>query len=328
MGCNHDHSHDHDHDHGHGHSHGHVHHHGIGGSLRNAVLLTIAFVVGEAVAGWIGHSVALYSDAGHNLADALAMLFSWYAVRVSGKPSTSSRTFGYHRVGILAALINAASLVVIAALIAYEGVERLLHPDPNVHGGLMIVVAGAAVAINAFIAVGLHKHAKDDLNIRSAYLHMIGDAASSCAVIVAGILVSVTHNPIADPIVSFVIAAMILYSSWGILTESIGIFLEFSPANLDMDAVEVAIRHVDGVMDAHDLHVWTIGPGVVACSCHIVVAEQTISSGQQVLRAVVTRLREEFKINHTTVQVEVEGCDANDMYCTMRAAAEAAHHHH
>jgi len=262
------------------------------------------------------------------LADALAMFFSWYAVRIAGKPSTSSRTFGYHRVGILAALINAASLVVIAALIAYEGAERLLHPDPNVHGGLMILVAGAAVAINVFIAMGLHKHAKDDLNIRSAYLHMIGDAASSCAVIVAGVLVTITHNPIADPIVSFIIAAMILYSSWGILTESVSVFLEFSPAGLDMNAVECAIREVDGVIDAHDLHVWTIGPGVVACSCHIVVAEQTISSGQQTLRAVVTKLREGFKINHTTVQVEVEGCDANDMYCTMHRTAEAAGHHH
>ena len=323
MGCEHDHSHDHGHAHGPGH-----HHHGIGGRLRNAVLLTLAFVLGEAIAGWWGHSVALFSDAGHNLADALAMFFSWYAVRVAGRPSTASRTFGYHRVGILAAMLNAASLVVIAALIAYEGVERLLHPDPNVHGGLMILVAGAAVAVNVVIAMGLHKHAKDDLNIRSAYLHMIGDAASSCAVIVAGILVSVTRNPIADPIVSFVIAAMILYSSWGILTESLGIFLEFSPSGLDMSAVESAIRDVDGVIDAHDLHVWTIGPGVVACSCHIVVAEQTISSGQQTLRAVVTRLRDDFKINHTTVQVEVEGCDADDMYCTMHRGAEAAGHHH
>lgn len=320
MGCDHEHSHDH--------GHGHHHHHGVGGNLRNAVLLTLAFVVGEAIAGWLGHSIALFSDAGHNLADALAMFFSWYAVRIAGKPSTSSRTFGYHRVGILAALINAASLVVIAALIAYEGAERLLHPDPNVHGGLMILVAGAAVAINVFIAMGLHKHAKDDLNIRSAYLHMIGDAASSCAVIVAGVLVTITHNPIADPIVSFIIAAMILYSSWGILTESVSVFLEFSPAGLDMNAVECAIREVDGVIDAHDLHVWTIGPGVVACSCHIVVAEQTISSGQQTLRAVVTKLREGFKINHTTVQVEVEGCDANDMYCTMHRTAEAAGHHH
>jgi cobalt-zinc-cadmium efflux system protein len=320
MGCDHDHSHDH--------AHGQVHHHGIGGSLRNAVLLTLAFVVGETIAGWLGHSVALFSDAGHNLADALAMFFSWYAIRVAGKPSTASRTFGYHRVGILAALINAASLVVIAGLIAYEGVERLLHPDPNVHGGLMILVAGAAVAINVFIAVGLRAHAKDDLNIRSAYVHMIGDAASSCAVIVAGILVSVTHNPIADPIVSFVIATMILYSSWGILTESIGVFLEFSPANLDMTAVEVAIRSIDGVIDAHDLHVWTVGPGVVACSCHIIVAEQTISSGQQTLKAVVNRLRDEFKINHTTVQVEVEGCEPNDMYCNMHGADRAAAHHH
>lgn len=293
-----------------------------------AVLLTVLFVAGEALAAWLGHSVALLSDAGHNLADALALVFSWYALRVAGRPATARRTFGYHRVGILAALVNAGSLVVIAVLVVWEGVGRLLNPT-HVNGVLMIGVAGTAVIINGLIAFWLQSGAEHDLNVRSAYLHMLGDAASACAVIAAGVIVAVTHNPLADPIVSFVIAALILWSSWGILTESVNVLLEGCPAGMDTGAVAQAIGQVPGVLDVHDLHVWTVGPGVVACSCHVVVAEQSVSSGQQVLRAVVADLRRRFHINHTTVQVEVEGCEPNDMYCTIRRSehAQIGHHH-
>lgn len=286
-----------------------------------AVALTLLFVAGEVIAGWLGRSVALYSDAGHNLADALALVFSWYALRIAGRPSTARRTFGYHRVGILAALGNAASLVVIALLIAWEGVGRLLHPQAA-RGAVMIGVAAAAVVVNAAIALWLQRGAEHDLNIRSAYLHMLGDAASACAVIAAGVIVAVTGNPIADPVVSFIIAALILWSSWGILSESVNVLLEASPAGLDMAAVSAAIARVPGVRDVHDLHVWTVGPGVIACSCHIVVADQTVSSGQQVLRSVASELDSRFRINHTTVQVEVEGCEADDVYCTLRRSEQ------
>lgn len=293
-----------------------------------AVVLTGLFVVGEAIAGWFGHSVALFSDAGHNLADAMALLFSWYALHAAGRPSSATRTFGYHRVGILAALVNASSLVVIALLIAWEAIGRLLHPQP-VAGGLMIVVAAVAMVLNAAIAFQLHHGAGNDLNVRSAYLHMLGDAASSCAVILAGVIVAITHSSLADPIVSFLISALILWSSWGILRESVNVLLEASPVGLDMEAVQRAIGRIEGVLDMHDLHVWTVGPGVIACSCHVVVAEQTISSGQQVLRAVVAELRKRFDINHTTVQIEVEGCAPNEMYCTIHRSEHAhiGHHH-
>jgi cobalt-zinc-cadmium efflux system protein len=294
-----------------------------------AVLLTVLFVAGEAISGWLGHSIALFSDAGHNLADALALGFSWYALRIASKPSTATRTFGYHRVGILAALVNAVSLVVIALFIAWEAVNRVLHPQP-VHGFVMIGVAAGAVAINVIIALWLHHGAEHDLNVRSAYLHMLGDAASACAVIVAGVIVLVSHNTLADPVVSFVIAALILSSSWGILKESVNVLLEASPAAINMAEVEKAIAGVSGVLQVHDLHVWTVGPGVVACSCHVVVAEQAISAGQQVLRAVVQELDQRFHINHTTVQVEVEGCPADDMYCKLQRSGHAhiGHHHH
>ena len=294
MGCDHD----HDHDHPHGAStgvasasaaHDHPHHIGVSDhKMSLAIGLTILFVSGEVVAGWLGHSVALLSDAGHNFADVLALMLSWCALRIANRPACASRTFGYHREGILAALVNALSLVVIALVIAWEAATRLLHPQP-VQGAVMIWVAAAAVVMNATIAFWLHHGAKDDLNLRSAYLHMLGDAASSCAVIIAGVIVTFTHNPIADPIVSFIIAGLILWSSWGILKESVNVLLEASPVGLDMVEVESAISRVPGVLDVHDLHVWTVGPGVVACSCHVLVAEQAISSGQQVLRSVSRR---------------------------------------
>ena len=304
----------------------HSHHSLAGRRLALSLGLTIAFVVAEALAGVWAHSVALISDAGHNFADALALLLSWYAVRAALWPSSSARTFGYHRVGILAALVNATSLVFIAGFIIWQAVLRLFHPEP-VLGPVMIGVAAAAIALNTIIALWLHHSAKSDLNVRSAYMHMLGDAFAAVGVVIAGVIVTVTHNPTADPICSFIIGGLILWTSWGILTESVNVLLEGTPVGLDMADVERAIANVAGVLGVHDLHVWTLGSGVVACSCHILVAEQSIREGQQVLRAVSEQLEHHFHISHTTVQVEVEGCDPNDMYCTMRAAHGHEHAH-
>ena len=153
------------------------------------------------------------------------------------------------------------------------------------------------------------------MNVRSAYLHMLGDAISAFGVVVAGVIIRVTQSAILDPIVSLLIAAFIVRSSLGVLRDSATVLLEGTPPGTDMPAVEAAIKAVSGVLDVHDLHVWMVGPGVVACSCHIVVAEQSIREGQQVLRAVVHDVEERFSVTHTTVQVEVEGCAPNDMYC-------------
>jgi cobalt-zinc-cadmium efflux system protein len=169
--------------------------------------------------------------------------------------------------------------------------------------------------VNLLVGAWLHRGAKHDLNIRSAYVHMLGDAASAFGVVIAGVLVTTTRAPLADPIVSLLIAGLILYTSYDVLCESATVLLEGTPAGVDMPAVIAAIKNVGGVIDVHDLHVWMVGPGVVACSCHIVVAEQSIREGQQVLRSVVHDVEARFHITHTTVQVEVEGCDATDMYC-------------
>ena len=279
-----------------------------------AVTLTLAFVIVEALFGWFAHSLALLSDAGHNLADAAALGFSWYALWIANKPSHQGMTFGYHRVGVFAALANALSLVLIAALIGWEAIARIRQPEAA-NGVVMIGVAAAAIVVNLMIGLWLHSGSKNDLNIRSAYLHMLGDAVSAFGVVIAGVLVAATNTRLADPVVSLLIAVLILYSSYGVLIESATVLLEGTPAGLDMTAVIGAIKSVGGVLDVHDLHVWMVGPGVVACSCHIVVNEQSVREGQQVLRAVVHDIEHRFHITHTTVQVEVEGCDATDMYC-------------
>ena len=313
--------HSHTHDHAHGHSHAPE---GLSaGTMGAAVGLTALFVLAEAVAGWFGHSLAILSDAGHNLADAVALGFSWYAMWIANKPSHQGMTFGYHRVGVLAALVNAASLVVIACVIGWEAVSRIQHPEPA-SGPLMIGVALAAMVVNVVIGVWLHGAAKDDLNVKGAYIHMLGDAVSALGVIIAGAIVLTTGQPLADPIVSLLIAALILYSSYDILKESTTVLLEGTPEGIEMPAVIDAIKSVAGVLDVHDLHVWMVGPGVIACSCHILVAEQSVREGQQVLRAVVHEIDHRFSISHTTVQVEVEGCEANDMYCMGQRSAAGA----
>jgi len=309
-------AHRHQHSHGHSSLHGHSHAPpGASGRMMSAaVALTLGFVLVEAVAGWFAHSLALLSDAGHNLADAAALGFTWYALWIAGKPSHQGMTFGYHRVGIFAALANAVSLVVIAVLIGWEAIARLRQPEPA-QGGIMIGVAAAGIVVNLLIGTWLHGGSKSDINIRSAYLHMLGDAVSAFGVVIAGVLVALDRAPLADPAVSLLIAGLILYSSYGVLRESGTVLLEGTPGGMDMPAVIAAIKDVGGVLDVHDLHVWMVGPGVVACSCHIIVAEQSVREGQQVLRSVVHTLDHRFQITHTTVQVEVEGCDANDMYC-------------
>ncbi len=306
------------------HTHGHA---PVGRYLGLSIAVTGLFVVAEVIAGIFANSLALLSDAGHNLADVLALVFSWFAIRLAQRPASAERTFGYHRAGILAALANAVALVVIALVIFYEAAQRLFTAEqPN--SALMIGVAAAAVLINGLIAFWLHGEAHHDLNMRSAYLHMLGDAVSAVGVMVAGVAVLITGSPLADPAVSFLIGVLILWSSWGILTESVNVLLEGTPRGMDMQAVERTIRSVSGVLDVHDLHVWTLTSGILACSCHITVAEQSIRSGQQVLRMVVGELEHHFHITHTTVQVEVEGCEPNDLYCTLRRLhPEDAHPH-
>ena len=310
-----------------GHTHSHVSL--TGRRLTLSIFVTIAFVVGEAIAGYYSHSLALLSDAGHNFSDALALVFSWYAIWIAQQPSSADRTFGHHRVGILAALVNSVSLILIAFFIFWEAFTRFRQPEP-VHSTPMIVVALVAIFMNTAISLALRKAANDDLNVRSAYMHMLGDALSAFGVVVAGVVVAFTGASIADPLVSILIAILILWSSWGILKESVNVLLEAIPAGMNMESVEETICAVEGVLAVHDLHVWTIGSGIIACSCHVTVEEQSVRDGENVLRIVAEALKRRHAISHSTIQVEVEGCEPNDMYCVMKIAAGKAggHHHH
>ena len=311
---------------------GRGHDHGsslTGRRLLFSVIITVAFVFGEAAAGYFSNSLALLSDAGHNFADALALVLSWYGLRIAQRPSSAKRTYGYHRVGILTALVNAVALVVIALLIFWEAISRLRQPE-SVHSTPMIVVALIAILLNTLISLWLRKAAKNDLNVRSAYMHMVGDAVSAVGVVIAGIVVAFSGASIADPLVSILIGLLILWSSWGILKESVNVLLEGIPEGMEMEKVEQTISCVHGVLAVHDLHVWTVGSGMICCSCHITVEEQSVRSGENVLRAVTKELEHDFGIAHTTIQVEVGGCEPNDMYCVMKVAGragETAHDH-
>jgi len=250
-----------------------------GRRLSLSIIITLLFVAVEATAGYFSHSLALLSDAGHNLADALALVFSWYGIWIAQRPSTAQRTFGYHRVGILTALVNAVSLVVIALLIFWKAINLLRQPEP-VQSTPMIVVALIAIMMNTVISIWLKSAARNDLNVRSAYMHMLGDAISATGVVVAGVIVAFTGATIADPIVSVLIGILILWSSWGILKESVNVLLEAIPEGMDMADVERTIGAVHGVLTVHDLHVWTVGSGMICCSCHVMVNEQSVRSGE------------------------------------------------
>jgi cobalt-zinc-cadmium efflux system protein len=305
---------------------GHSHDHGAtltGRRLLLSVLITVVFVVGEAITGYFSNSLALMSDAGHNFADALALTLSWYGLWIASRPSSAKHSYGYHRVGILTALVNAVALVVIALLVFWEAISRLRHPEP-VQSTPMIIVALIAILLNTVISLWLRKAAKHDLNVRSAYMHMLGDAISAAGVVVAGVVVAFTGTSIADPVVSILIGVLILWSSWRILKESVNVLLEGIPEGMDMWVVEQTITDVHGVLAVHDLHVWTVGSGMICCSCHITVEEQSVRSGENVLRAVTKELEHDFGISHTTIQVEVGGCEPNDMFCVMKVAGRGA----
>ena len=281
--------------------------------MAAALVLTLLFVLVEALSGWRAHSLALMSDAGHNFADAAALGLSWYAMVVARRRATTTMTFGYHRVGVLAALVNAASLVMIAVIIFWEAFGRFRHPEA-VDPTLMIAVAVIAVVLNTAISVSLRK-GRDDLNVRSAYVHMLGDAVSAGGVVVAGIVVRFSGAHRADPIVSVLIGVLILWSSWGILRECLTVLLEGVPAEVNVAAIESALRSIPNVGDVHHVHAWTISSGFLACSCHVVPLVAGVEEQQQILEQAQRMLERQFDFHHTTIQVETIPCAAGNRDC-------------
>jgi len=275
--------------------------------LQISLLVTAAYIGLLVVAGIRAHSLALLSEAGHNLTDFVALLLSLLAVYLQSRPPSATHTYGYHRAGVLAALVNAGSLVAISFLIFYEGVRRLQQPQ-QVHAGTMMWVAGAGVIMNGVITFMLFR-ADRDVNVRSALLHEIGDTLSTAAVIIGGWVILATGQAWIDSALSLGIAALILWSSFGIMRETLNILLEGTPRGMKLARVEAAIRAIDGVNDVHDLHVWSIGSETSALSCHISIADIPPSVSERILRDVKERLHHDFNIHHTTIQFEHAVCE-------------------
>jgi cobalt-zinc-cadmium efflux system protein len=306
----------------------HLHSHGEGGPsrvLRVSLFVTLAYIVLLVISGIRAHSLALLSEAGHNLSDFLALLLSLGAVYLQARPPSATKTYGYHRAGVLAALINAVSLVAVSFLIFYEAFRRLQRPE-HVHAGTMIGVAAAGVVMNGVIALLLYRSSRD-VNIRSAFLHEIGDTVSTAAVIVGGWMILATGQAWIDSALSFGIGALILWSGFGIVRETLNILLEGTPRGMKLARVEEAIRAIDGVNDVHDLHVWSIGSETHALSCHIAIADIPPSVSERILRDVKERLHVDFRIDHTTIQFEHVECEVAHG-CIIPVGEEGHQHQH
>jgi len=305
----------------------HAHVHGSANTsrlLRVALLLTVIYIGVTVVAGIKAHSLALLSEAGHNLSDFLALLLSWAAVYVAGRPPSLTKTYGYHRAGVLAAFVNAVTLVLVAIYIFVEAAHRLISPVA-VHARIMMAVAAVGVIMNGVIAFLLHG-SSHDVNVRSAFIHMLGDTLSTASVIIGGWAILWTGQSWIDPALSFGIGALILWSSFGIIRETLNILLEGTPKGVSMELLAAAMKEVEGVRDVHDLHVWSIGSEMHAMSCHIAIADIPPSASDSILRNVKERLAQQFSISHTTIQFEHENCEIAHG-CVMPVGIGEGHHH-
>jgi cobalt-zinc-cadmium efflux system protein len=295
-------------------AHDHSHNGEISRKLLFASIATGVFVAVELTVGIAANSLGLVGDALHNITDTLALLLALFAVRVERRPATSSKSYGWHRAGVLAAFINAAALAAFTIFLFVEAVGRLRTPAA-VNSTAMIITAAAGLVLNGAITLWLRDHSHQNLNIRSAVLHMFGDAFSSAGIIAAAILIRATGALFWDPAVSIAIGVLILWSSWGILREAINLLLEGTPSGIDPDAIAKAISSLDGIDGVHHLHIWALAPSRPALSCHLMVGDVPVRSTGNLLAKVNEMLEHEYGITHTTVQFEFAECDVDDPYC-------------
>lgn len=278
--------------------------------------ITLAFVVVEVVAGVFANSLALLTDAAHNFTDVLALALSWWALRLTAQPANHKKTYGYHRAGILVALINSTTLVVIALGIFIEAYHRFVNP-PEVQADILIGVGLIAVIVNVVTALLVRRGAEHDLNIRSAFLHLMGDVLSTVGAVVAGVIIRYTNWDWLDPTVSVLIGILILWSAWGIVREAIDILMESTPTDIDMESMIRDINSVDGVRGVHDLHVWSISRATRTLSAHLVTEDIPISDGAFIQSRVNELLYHKYDVNHATLQLECEDCVTNMLYCNI-----------
>ncbi|MFD2330276.1 cation diffusion facilitator family transporter [Cohnella sp. GCM10020058] len=282
------------------------HHHGREGDRRGltiALAITAGIMVLEFVGGLLTDSLALLSDSGHMLSDTSALALSLAALWFASRPASAKRTYGFHRFEILAALFNGVALFVIAGFIVYEAIGRMASP-PEVAGGPMMAIAVVGLIANLASAWALMRQGdvEHNVNMRSAYLHVLGDALGSVGAIAAGILMMAFGWYIADPIISIVVSVLILRSAWLVITQTVHVLMEGTPPGIDHEEVKSALLTLDGVRDVHDLHIWTITSGLDSFSCHILVEDGV--QCQDVLQRAITLIEGRFGISHATIQVE------------------------
>jgi cobalt-zinc-cadmium efflux system protein len=297
--------------------------------LKISLALTALYIAATFVFGLRAHSLALLSEAGHNLSDFAALALSFFAVWLQGRKPSDKRTFGYQRAGVLAGFVNALSLMVLAAWIAVEAIGRFLHPVA-VEPHLMMYVAAAGVLMNGLIATLLWKFS-GDVNIRSVFIHMLGDTISTAAVIVGGFIIQLTGMSWIDPVLSLIISGLILWSSYGIVRETLHILLEGTPRGVDLDEIRTAMKNTPGVVNVHDLHVWSLTSQSHALACHVQVTEMTLAECEAVLARLNHEVRDHFGIHHTTIQLEVTDCPTVDGCCSPPEPMVIdghSHHHH
>ncbi|HEX6133235.1 MAG TPA: cation diffusion facilitator family transporter [Longimicrobiales bacterium] len=285
------------------HTHAHAHDHRELGRRRLFLVLAITavFMIVELVGGWIANSLALMADAGHMLSDVAALGLSAFALWFSRRPATAAKTYGYMRIEILAALVNGATLIVIAVLILWQAYTRFATPE-HVEGTLMLAVAAAGLIVNIIAAFLLHSSSGHNLNLRGAYLHVLGDMLGSVGAIAAAVIILLTGWMPADPIISVIVALLILVGAWRLVRESVDVLLEAVPAHIDMTALEAALRRIPGVEAVHDLHVWTLTSGYLAMSGHLAIRDP--ARHQETIHVVHDVMHSEFGISHVTVQIE------------------------
>ncbi len=311
------------------HSHAHNHGESTGSVLRWSLVATSAFVLLEIVAGVRAHSLALISDAGHNFTDALALALAWFGFYLQSKPANETKTFGYHRAGVLSAFSNALALVALSAWILYESVLRLSRPEA-VNAMVMVVVACLGLLMNGGIMLALRRASRGDVNIRGAFVHMLGDALGSIAIIAGALAIRFTGWRQVDPILSILIALLIVWTAWDIIRESLNILLEGLPRGIRLADVANAMKRTAGVLDVHDLHIWSLGSSAHALSCHVLIEDVPPSASDVILRRLNGVLEEKFRIAHTTVQFEHVSCAISETGCAIPVKLEdhEGHHHH
>ncbi len=288
----------------------------VGSKLKFGIMLTGLILAVEIVGGLLSNSLALLSDAGHVFADVIALSLSWYGVRQTERPASSGMTFGYHRVGVIIALVNAVSIFAIAAVIFYEAARRWQQP-PEVNSALMLGVAIVGLGVNVFIAFWLRREQQTNLNVRSAFWHVMGDALASVGVIIGAVIIMLTGWFIVDPIISMLIGLIITLAAWRILKEGLKVLLEATPQQVDVHRMVSTLKKIKGVKDVHDVHVWSISPELHAMSCHVMVNDLPLSRAGEIRRELEKVLRGRFDIEHSTLQFECRECGANDLFCSL-----------